>query len=346
LPIEQEKSVDQDIATWSTWLESIPPDQRAALGLALEMKDGLMAKEAMASAFRVMPDPVGHSHVKVTRTPTQDLYITEPLRYIDSLQLHEIYKRIAYNSHLILKGPKGDGKTLSVLTFAAQTQTPIVIQECSEDTKAYHLMGSQTLLGDETVYVLGALPTAIDVANEVGKCILLFEEINALPPGVQKQLNAITDFRQMVSMPHIGRTYKTKPGCKLWVVGTMNPSVYGGTYDLNEDLKSRFEEIEVSYHSMKQEKEILRAVCGNLVDDKMLDLLIRFAKDTRQKTTAYSISTRDLVRLVQTVSVVGLDVALQMVVCKFEGEDRDVVLKRMASVFGNKNVKRFWGSDE
>ncbi len=333
--------MEQEIATWSTWLGNIPPDQRAALGLALEIMDGAQAREAVQ--FQA---PGSHSHVKVTRTPTADLYVTEPLRYVDSMGLHEIYKRIAYISHLILKGPKGDGKTLSVLAFAAMTQTPIVIQECSEDTKSYHLMGSQTLLGDETVYVLGALPTAIDVANEVGRCILLFEEINALPPGVQKQLNAITDFRQMVSMPHIGRTYKTRAGCKLWVVGTMNPSVYGGVYDMNEDLKSRFEEIEVSYHSMQQEKEILRHVCGNVVDDKMLDLLIRFAKETRQKAVAYSISTRDLVRLAHTVALVGLDTALQMIICKFEGEDRAVVMARMASVFGNKNIKKFWGSNE
>ena len=337
--------MDQAIEQWKTWLASIPPDQQAALALALELE--LEPPPPSGAAIpRELLSGTYSSDLRVTRTPTKDLYVTDCPKYVDSMGLHAIYRHLSNFSHLILKGPKGDGKTLSVLAYAAATQTPIVIQECSEDTKSYQLMGSNALLGDETVYVLGALPTAIDVANEVGRCILLFEELNALPPGVQKQLNAITDFRQMVSMPHIGKTYKVNPGNKIWVVGTMNPSVYGGTYDLNEDLKSRFEEIEVSYHSMQQEKEILKAVCPTLVDDKTLEMLIRFAKETRQKATAYSLSTRDLVRLVQTVAAVGLDTALQMVLCKFEGDDRTVVMARMSSVFGNRNVKKYWGGTE
>ncbi len=329
-----------DIQTWADWLEkNIPPDQQAALQLALELKNQTN-KEMLSNVFDEK------KHIRVTRAQTKAPYITEPLTYVDSLRLHEVYKHIAYISHLLLKGPKGGGKTLSIFSYAAATQTPIVVQECSEDTKSYQLMGSNSLMGDETVYVLGSLPTAIDVANEVGRCILLFEEINALPPGVQKQLNAITDFRQMVSMPHIGRTYKVKPGCQLWVVGTMNPSVYGGTYDLNEDLKSRFEELDLTYPSMRQEKEMIKAVCPGLLDDAMIDLLLKFAKETRTKNTAYSLSPRDIVRLVNTVARIGLDAALQMIICKFEGEDKTVVLARMQSVFGQKNIKLHWGGTE
>jgi len=313
---------------WIDWLSKIPEEQQAIL----------------ANLLNVKKESEKEDQVTVTRTPTRDLYIENPPPYVDVFGFHALYDRLSFEQNLLLKGPKGDGKTLSVFAYASQKHIPVVVQECSEDTKAFNLMGSQSMIGKKTIFTLGALPTSIDVANEVGLCILLLEEINALTPQVQKQLNALTDFRQMVSMPFIGKSYRLEPSAKLWVVGTMNPSTYGGAYDMNEDLKSRFEELDITYPEHAQEKGILKAVCGSIIDDPLLDLIIRFAKETRQQATGYSLSTRDVVRLVKNISMVGLDTALQMVICKFEGEDRDVVMKRMASVFGQKNIKKYWGA--
>lgn len=331
---------------WAQWLESIPQDQQAVLAeLLAGTNAGKENTNGHATVQRV--DNAHHTperKVRVEREPIQDLLISDPPPYVDTLGLHAIYKSLAFESNILLKGPKGDGKSLSVISYAATINCPLVVVECSEDTKKYDLHGSQSLIGDETVFVLGGIPTAIDVANECGQCILLLEEVNALTPQVQKQLNAISDFRKMASIRQIGRTYTLNKSAKLWVVGTMNPSTYGGSYDLNEDLKSRFEEIEVTYPSTESEKQIIKRVCGNAVDDHTLDLLLRFVKETRQQATGYALSTRDLVRLVHTVAKLGLDTALQLVVCKFEGEDREVVTRRLASVFGPKNIKKYWGS--
>jgi MoxR-like ATPase len=337
--------MDQTKTQWVEWLKNIPEEQRAVLANILLADLTAPTKGTNGKSQHKLEEiEKQEKQVRVTRTPTKDLRIENPPMYVDTLSLHEIYKRLAFEANLLIKGPKGDGKSLSVIHFANSIDCPLVVQECSEDTKKYELMGSQFLIGDETVYVLGSLPTAIDVANEVGQCILLFEELNALTPQVQKQLNAIGDFRKMVSLPHIGKTYRLREGAKLWLAATMNPSVYSGTYDLNEDLKSRFEEVEITYPSTEHEKRILKAVGNKAVDDATLNLLIRFAKETRQQATGYALSTRDLVRLVNSVACLGLDIALQLVVCKFEGEDRDVVLKRMSSVFGPKNLKKFWGA--
>ena len=125
----------------------------------------------------------------------------------------------------------------------------------------------------------------------------------------------------------------------------MNPSVYGGTYDLNEDLKSRFEEIDVTYPSFGQEKRIVTHICPGLVQDGVLDQLIKLANETRQNSTGYALSTRDLVRLVQTVADVGLNTALQMVICKFEGvDDRNTIIRRIGSIFGQQNLRTHWGA--
>jgi MoxR-like ATPase len=170
-----------------------------------------------------------------------------------------------------------------------------------------------------------------------------------LTPQVQKQLNAIADFRKSVSLPHIGKTYRLKPGAKLWLLGSMNPAVYGGTYDLNEDLKSRFEEVEVTYPEAGQERSIIKAV-GAQIDDETLTSLMMLAKETRavggSGSVRYPLSTRDLVRMTHNIPKVGLETTLQMMIGKFENEDKDIVLKRLPSIFkaGIRFPKKFWGA--
>lgn len=316
---------------WKPWLAGIPLEEQKKLFSELQQQLGKTPNE-----------PDDKNEVMVTRTPSDDLLVLDAPPYLDIFRLHQLYERISFGSNLLLKGPKGDGKSLSVFAYAAKKGIPLVVQECSEGTKETHLMGSQTLLGDRTVFVLGAIPTAIDVANECGECILLFEEINALTPQVQKSLNAIGDFRKACSMPAIKRTYRLEQGKKLWIVGTMNPSVYGGTYDLNEDLKSRFEELEVTYPEAGLEKGVLVSNCGNAVTDDILNKVIRLGKETRTGQFAYKLSTRDLVSLVRTIARTDLAIAVQLIACKFEGEDRDNILKRIGSIFGDIGTKQFW----
>lgn len=369
---------------WEEWLKSIPGSEQYILFDVLkkeivsdlELQKQTAMNDEVASQLqhqinglvgRHKPDSGDKPNVKVTRTPTEDLMVTSAPVYLDIFHLHDLYKALAFRSNLLLKGPKGDGKTLSVITYAHATNTPIIIQECSEDTKKMDLMGSQTLIGDETIFTLGCIPAAIDAANEFGRAILLLEELSALTPQVQKQLNAVTDFRRQCSMPFLGKTYKLLPNKYLWVVGTMNPSVYGGTYDLNEDLKSRFEEIDLTYPEVGQEKQVLQLACREYIgtkmptpfktldgtsqkeiwhiDDTILNQLIKLAGDTRQQATGYALSTRDLVRLVETISLLGIEKALQLVLCKFEGdEDKETVKKRISSIFSPSiPLDKFWG---
>lgn len=322
---------------WTQWLSQVPPEEQETL-LRLLQKQG--------------------SHpVKITRTPSEDLLVTSAPPYLDVFHLHDVFNKLAFTSNILLKGPKGDGKTLSVITFAAARTIPLIIQECSEDTKKMDLMGSQTLIGDETIFTLGCIPAAIDTANECGYAILLLEELSALTPTTQKQLNAVTDFRKQCSMPFLGKTYKLREGAKLWVVGTMNPSVYGGTYDLNEDLKSRFEEIDLTYMENGQEKSVIKMACANLLgkplpvpfensttlDDTIVSKVIKLAGETRQQATGYALSTRDVVRIIETIALLGVVPALQLVACKFEGDDKDTILKRIGSIFDAKlKLNKHW----
>ena len=283
------------------------------------------------------------SSLPVFCTPLEDLYIKSVGVFVDVFHLIPIFEKLAFKPHgnLILKGPKGDGKSLSVRTHTFTQRVPLVVVECSENTKDSTLLGSFVLVGKQTVFNLGPIPKAIKTANEVGRCTLLFEEFNALTPQSQKMLNGVAQERK-IEVPAIGKTFELKDGCEIWIVGTMNPSIYGGTYDVNEDLKSRFGEIDISYAAHAHEKAILKAVCPGLVDDATLDNLLKFAKESRAAVTGYAISTRDLVRTVHTINELGLQPALQMLACKFEGEDRNVAIARMAP-YWNVKITKTWG---
>ena len=98
-------------------------------------------------------------------------------------------------ANMVLVGPKGIGKSLSVASYAAKVDSPVITFDCSEDVRRSHLLGMFVLRGNETPFVLGPLTTAFEIANETGRCILILEEINALSPQMQKVLNAPLDFR-------------------------------------------------------------------------------------------------------------------------------------------------------
>ena len=310
------------VETWKQWLTQISNEEIQYLKQALFSED--------------------KPEIEVFRMPTETCYVSSP-PYIDVFGLLNIYDKLAFKNNILLKGPKGVGKSLSYTYWAAVKNVPIVSVECSEDLKKYDLMGSPFIIGDETIFTLGSIPTAIEIANEVGFCILAFEELNALTPQVQKMLNAIADFRQAVSLPSIGKVYRLREGAKIWIVASLNPTVYGGSYDLNEDLKSRFEEIEVTYPQDTQERMILESI-GSRIPNDLLTALLTLAKETRSGSIGYPLSTRDLVRLTNNINVVGIDTTLQMLVGKFEYEDKQIVIKRLDSIFkGIKMPTPYWG---
>lgn len=271
----------------------------------------------------------------IERLPTQAYSANKNLIYQDVFQLHTLYRDISFHAHVVLTGPKGIGKSLSVAAFAATKNIPIITFDCSEDVRRSHLIGMFVLRGNETPFILGPLTTAFEIANEAGHCILVLEEINALTPQMQKVLNAVSDFRQKIEVPEAKRVFQLEPDKKLWIVGTQNTATYGGVYQLNEDLKSRFRLIPLDYPGPSQEKEILQVVLKNHhIVDNIMDSVLVLAHETRQKSLEYSLSTRDIIQILEDITTVGLEKALWMVTGKFEGEDQATVKARIQSIFG------------
>lgn len=165
----------------------------------------------------------------IERLPSEAFAPKSDLIYEDVSKLHPLFDAIAFHANLILVGPKGVAKTLSIASWAGANEHPIVTFDCSEDIRRAHLLGMLTLRGDTSPFVLGPITTAIEIANEVGRCILCLEEINALTPSVQKMLNAIGDYRRRVEVPECQRVFELNPKAELWVCGTMNTCFHPDT---------------------------------------------------------------------------------------------------------------------
>jgi nitric oxide reductase NorQ protein len=277
--------------------------------------------------------------VQIHRLAASSFKAKSDAKFIDVWKLSDLYSKLYAQpnpQNLILEGPKGVAKSLSIQSFAAERGIPLVTVEGSEDIRRSHLIGMFIMRGDETPFILGDITTAIEVANEAGECILNFEEINAISPQMQKIINPLTDFRKRVSVPECGRVFELRPGAKLWVTGTMNSVVYGGVYAMNEDLKSRFLIKPMRYPTEKEEGVIVMGACSYKPSPDLVAKVLRLAQETRQKVFAYAMSTRDVMQVVEVASVVGPEDALRLVSGKFDAADRATFTARVTSVFGFK----------
>lgn len=244
------------------------------------------------------------------------------------------------SSNLLLNGPYGVGKSLMAANIAQDlseqldVDVPMVTVDCSEGTMEYHLKGMNIGVGaGETPFVLGPLPGAIDLANKVGVCILNAEEINALTPGAQAVFNALTDWREGIEVPQVSKRYSLNPGCRLIILASMNDSVFGGVFSLNADLRSRFDELRVDYPGAEDERKILMALCP-YAEGAFVEKAIQLAKESRTETFDTSLSTRDLVKLLQNTRKLGAaEMSLQMIANKFEASERSTIADRIKALF-------------
>lgn len=261
------------------------------------------------------------------------------------------------SSNILFNSMHGLGKSLMAATMAVRASEilgksiPAITLDCHEDIRDHHLRGSFSEQEDGTlVFVPGPFPAAIHMANEVGCCFLLVEEVSALTPGSQKMFNAMTDWRQGIYIPQIGQFINLLPGRRVIIIATMNPSAYGGVYTLNDDLRSRFDEYEIQIPSMANEMRILKTVCP-YAPGGLIEKVCQVAKETRTDETEYKLSTRDLQHFVENWHKLGGDfatdalgnavpndggkIALALIANKFEGEDRRFIIDRVKAVFNH-----------
>jgi len=272
--------------------------------------------------------------VPFVRLSAEDLVPSKDDCFVD-VGIVPTLEAIAWGDPLILKGPKGSGKTLAIEQFCAMVGAPRVRQNCNSETNTRDLIGTYGMQGDSVFFTLGTLTTAIEVANEDGACVLILEEINTLRPELHSALFSVADFRRSVEVPSLGKIFKVNPGVNFWIIGTMNPG-YGGTYHLNEALQSRFNFAEVNYMPEDKESSLLEDTFTSppaLSERKLVKGLMTFAQESRSGEWDYALSTRDLVHLIRLHEKIGTPRMLRVLEAKFDPEHLEAIRSRVQSIF-------------
>lgn len=225
-------------------------------------------------------------------------------------ELTHIKTALRASENIVQYGPQGTGKTLSYEVVAAQEGIPIIQFDCSKDTKRSQLVAQTTFGVDsdgekKVEFIPGAIPKAMLAANEYGSAMLILEEINALPPNLQKMLNQISDHRQAIELSEAGGQVELGETANLMVGGTMNPSgITGGVFDLNRDLRSRFNELERDFPDNRKLQDILKVngVSAKIgengqIREQIASFVHSVHSMAEKNEISYEFSPRDAVRL-------------------------------------------------
>jgi len=228
---------------------------------------------------------------------------------IDNELLH-IRAQLNAGENLLQFGKKGIGKTISFERVAREEEIPYIPFDCTKDIKRSQLVAQTTFGidsdGDKQVeFIPGALTKGILAANEYGQAMVVLEEINALSPNLQKLVNRATDDSDALEISKAGGMLSLDPDAKLMVGATMNPSsISGGTFELNDDLRSRFGELERDFPGSRKMEKILEV---NGVPEKIgevsgirsqIDSFVQAMKSqSDNQKISYEYSPRDACRL-------------------------------------------------
>jgi len=286
-------------------------------------------------------------NIKVVPVNYKNYVIRTTPNYVTVGAEHDIFDaHMDSGVPLLLVGPKGTGKTLAVANWAAKKKIPFIQYDCTEGSKESNLVGTWTMASDRsTPFKLGVIPTIIECANQAKVACLCLEELSALTPAMQKQLNPLLDWRRGMFVEQISQYFNLAKDCKLIIFATMNPSSYQASNELNEDLMSRFAIWQWTYPQVKYEKKIISKPS---LTKTFVKNLLNLAKESRamHKTGAidYPISTRDMDLLTATFlsykkikSLNALQMALETIVLgKYDVEAQKAQMKsRIESIFGS-----------
>lgn len=224
------------------------------------------------------------------------------------------WMRIGGSDGLLIKGPTGSGKTSGITQVFARLNLPLVQVTCHADMEIPELVGHQTVVDGDLVFMDGPLTTAMRMGRP-----LLMNEIDYLNPGTASGLNQILDGGYLIIPENGGEVVKPAEGFKL--IATANTAgggdetgMYLGTQQQNMALMDRFWVLELGYMKPEAEEAVVQAAAPKLnapVVAKMVEMANQvrsmfMGENSGNGAIEVTMSTRTLVRWAKMSVFFGL----------------------------------------
>jgi len=221
------------------------------------------------------------SQIPIQEIDPRNYMLKQTMKYIFPKGLERLIKKYSMkktSKGLIFFGHAGNGKTEAGKQYSIKNKNPCVFMSLHNDIRSTDLLGSFSLKQGSSVFVLGKLIEAIQIANThpTKTCVLILDELNTMDNSVQKILNTNLDFRSGINIPLVNKQYRLNEDSNIIVLGTMNPSSYSGTYPLNLELNSRFDFKEIKVMPDKLIRDLLKA---QNIDSKTIESLLITQKE-------------------------------------------------------------------
>jgi len=248
------------------------------------------------------------------------------LQYVESdkgeFRLLSIAFKKSFN--VSINGPKGCGKTMSVLAWAAEVGVPVIRINCSEGFTEESFIGYNTLVNGEIVWIDGVLPLAMR-----NGAIIIFDEFRHARPEIMTAWNAVGDSGRLMIPQNNNEVVVAHEDFRTFA--TMNPvEGYSGGQDLNQATLDRFGmALECQYLPEAAEMRVIQQQSG--VDNPALARqFVALANDLRRLKNAHDLesdtSTRMLVDMVAASTDLNMTEIIEYVMIgRYQPHEIDVI---------------------
>ena len=264
------------------------------------------------------------THPLAEFVPSKDYqreYISREVNGIRDLDILRAAHRLHKN--VLFEGPTGSSKTSIVYAYAASLDMPIVSINCNGNVDIKQLLGGWSPTTDGT---WDFTPGHLVVAAMHG-AVILFDEINFLPPKMASVAYSLLDKRRTVYLPDaVGSSFPSvfTAHPDTMIVGGMNPG-YIGTRPLNQALRNRFA-IQLDWgYNVEVEKQLV-------VSHALIDLASKLRQRAEVGDLMSPVPTNALMEFEEFAQDdnLGMEFAIENFASRFDADERRVVREVIA----------------
>lgn len=189
--------------------------------------------------------------------------------------------------NVLVRGPKGCGKTTLARVFAARFRRPFYEVHCGAFIDAEQWFGKDRLNQGETWYRKARFIHAV----ETPQCCILLDEINRAHPEVLNAILGLLDWRRSLWSDDLTYEVRVAPGVVFFATLNEGEEFYGAN-PLDAAVRDRFPRtIRLDYPPKREEAAILRSRGLSL---RLAEKLTEFAHTLRKAARPVPVSTRQL----------------------------------------------------